>query len=129
MDAETIIKIVSVIAGFVTATLIPSIIALVKYIKSYKAAKTEAEKQAAINEMLGIAKDLVASAEETYKNVDAVLKGQGQSGSGAVKKDSVLTKLQATCIEKGIEFDEAYWSKTVDELVELTRQVNAKKGA
>lgn len=126
MEAEVIVKIISTVLGFVFATLIPSIVLLVKKWKEAKKAKTEAEKQSAINEMLGIANSLVLSAEETYKNVDNVLKGQGQSGSGAVKKDSVMTKLQAACIEKGVEFDEEYWSKKIDELVELTRNVNVK---
>lgn len=126
MDAEIIVKVIIAIATFVVATLIPSIIALVKYVKKYKAAKTEAEKQAIYNELLGEANKLIVSAEETYKQVDSLLKQQGGAGSGSVKKDSVMTKLQAYCIEKGVDFDTEFWSGKIDELVQLTRKVNAK---
>lgn len=129
MDAYTIVKILAAVASFVIATLIPSIVLLVKKWKAWKAAKTEAEKQAAINEMLGLANDLVVQAENTYKNVDTLLKQQGSKGSGAVKKDSVMTKLQAACIQKGVEFDEEFWNTKIDEIVKLTREVNAKEGA
>lgn len=140
MDYETIIKIVSTLASFLFVTLIPIIVMYVKKFKAWKEAKiaaenatTEAEKQAAeaakkeaITEMLSYANTLVVAAEETYKNVDTILKNQGQKGCGAVKKDSVMTKLQAACMEKGVEFNEEFWSGKIDELVQLTRKVNAK---
>lgn len=128
-EARMIIAIVASIAGLLFVTVIPTIVKYVKTWKEYKAAKTEAERQAAINEMLGYANELVAAAEETYKKVDTLLKQDGGKGSGAVKKDSVMTKLQAKCIEKGIEFDSEYWSEKVDDIVKLTRTVNAQKGA
>ena len=126
MDTETIVKIVIAIASFLVATLIPSIILMVKKWKEAKAAKTDAEKEAIYNEMLSEANNLIASAEETYKQVDAILKSQGGTGSGVVKKDSVMTKLQAYAAEKGISFDAEYWSAKVDEIVALTKKVNAK---
>lgn len=143
MDAATIIKIVGAIAGVLFGTLIPTVILYVKKYKAWKtekekaaAAQTEAEKAAAEaeaeklkNELLGAANDFVVAAEQTYKDVNDILKSRGNAGCGAVKKDSVMTKLQAACIEKGVEFDSEYWSAKVDELVKLTREVNAAKGA
>ena len=126
MDAETVLKIIIAIASFLVATLIPSVIALVKYVKSYKAAKTEAEKQAIYNDLISEVNELIAEAEQTYKQVDTIIKQQGGSGSGKVKKDSVMTKLQAYCTEKGVAFDSEYWSAKIDEIVALTKQVNAK---
>lgn len=126
MDLETIVKVITAVASFLVATLIPSIIALVKYVKSYKAAKTEAEKQAVYNDLRSEANKLIAAAEETYKQVDNIIKQQGGKGSGNVKKDSVMTKLQAYCVQKGIDFDSEYWSGQIDEIVELTKKVNAK---
>lgn len=140
MDAETIIKIISAVASFLFATLIPTIVLLIKKWKAYKeakeeaaAAKTEAEKIAAEaeaekikNELLGEANSLIKEAETTYKAVDTILKNSGQAGVGAVKKDSVMTKIQAACIEKGVTFDADYWNAKVDELVALTKQVNSK---
>lgn len=126
MDAEIILKIVIAVASFLTATLIPSIIALVKYVKSYREAKTDAEKQAVYNDLLSETNKLIAAAEQTYKQVDTIIKQQGGKGSGEVKKDSVMTKLQAYCSEKGVAFDAEYWSAKIDEIVALTKEVNAK---
>lgn len=140
MDAYTIVKILIAVASFCIVTLIPSIIMLVKKWKAYVAekekaaeAKTEAERAAAEaeaekikNELLGEANSLVVAAEETYKVVDTILKERGQKGCGSVKKDSVMTKLQSLCIQKGVEFDAEYWGAKIDELVQLTRKVNAK---
>lgn len=124
MDAETIVKIVIAIASFLLVTLIPSIILLVQKWKASKAAKTEAEKQKIMNEMLDLANELIVKAEETYGQVNQIVKQQSGKGLGAVKKESVITGLQAYCNEKGIAFDNEYWSKKVDEIVEVTKKVN-----
>ena len=126
MEAETIVKIVVAIATFLVAVLIPNVILLIKKWKEAKAAKTDAEKQAIYNDMRDTALKLIQEAEETYKQVDGLIKQQGGTGSGAVKKDSVMTKLQAYCIEKGLVFDADYWSKKIDEIVEMTKKVNTK---
>ena len=138
--ARIIIGIIGAVASFLFVVVIPTTIKLEKTMKNYKAAKeaaaeakTEAERNAAEaeaekikNELLGMATSLVQSAENTYKEVDAILKTKTSKGCGAVKKDSVMTKLQAACIEKGVDFDEEYWSAKIDELVKLTREVNTK---
>ena len=124
-DAQTIITIISSIASFLLVTLIPSIIALVKYIKNYKNAKTDAEKKAIYNDLLNEVNNLIAAAENTYKQIDSVLKSTTGKGSGEIKKEYVMTKLQAYCLEKGIEFDKDYWDKKVDEVVKLTKTVNS----
>lgn len=137
---ETILKIVSIVASFLFATLIPFIIAAIKKGKAYKqaqeeiaAAKTEEDRKAAElkaetakNELLDMTNSLIQEAENTYKNVDKILKTQTGTGSGAVKKESVMTKLQAACLERGVEFDADYWSAKIDELISLTKAVNAK---
>lgn len=142
-EARIIIAIISSLAGLLFVTIIPTIIKFVQTYKKYKAAqeaaaaaKTEAEKVAAEaeaekvkNELLDMANNLIKEAEVTYKNVDTILKQQTGTGSGAVKKDSVMTKLQAACLEKGVEFDSEYWNSKIDELVEMTKEVNTKKGA
>lgn len=124
MDYKTIFAIISAIASFLFVTLIPSIIALVKTVKQAKNAKTDAEKQAIYNSLLDEVNNLITNAEETYKNVDTILKAQTGKGSGAVKKELVMTKLQASCLQKGIEFDSQYWSNKIDELVAMTKTVN-----
>ena len=52
---------------------------------------------------------------------------QRNASAGAVKKDTVMTKLQAYAMEKGYEFDAEFWSNQIDEIVALTRTVNAKQ--
>lgn len=138
MDAYTIVKILIAVASFCIATLIPSIILLVKKWKAWReakeaaaAAKTEAEKAAAAaeeakikNELLELANTLVGDIETAYKQFDTIIKAQTGKGVGAMKKESVMTKLQAACIEKGVAFDSEYWSAKIDEIVKLTRTVN-----
>lgn len=125
MDVYDVVKIVIAIASFLFATLIPSIILLVNKWKALKKAKTEAEKQAIYNDMLGVANTLVGDAEDLYREVDAIVKQRGGT-MGLVKKDGVMNKLQAICIEKGVEFDKEYWSNKIDEIVAVTRKVNAR---
>lgn len=135
----TILKGVLVaLATFIT-TCLPAIIALVNSIKKYKAAKAEAaeaqktaneaemqaEAEAAFNDMLVKVNEFIKSAEITYKEFDAILKGQGAS-AGAMKKKTVMTDLQAYAIQNGYDFDENVWSAKIDEIVKLTKSVNVK---
>ena len=48
--------------------------------------------------------------------------------SGAEKKEYVLDKVAEFAKETGIEADLQYVSEKIEELVELSRQVNANKG-
>jgi F0F1-type ATP synthase assembly protein I len=133
------------IAAIITlaSTLIPIIIGFiagfinrVKAVKKAKEAlaeskteeerqRAEAEKQAAMNDLKTLAQGFVVEAENLYKSVDTLVKQTGGT-CGAQKKDSVMTKILQACLTKGVAFDEEYWSKTIDELVEVTRKVNAK---
>lgn len=130
MDAEKlklILTIVSIIASFVFVTLIPSVIGLVQKTKAYKNAKSDEEKQTILNEISNSCVDFIKSAEEAFKPLDMAMKAQNpNSGSGAMKKESVLTKIQSLCMQKGIEYDSKYWSTKVDELVTMTKSVNSK---
>ena len=126
MDLLTILKIVSVVLGALCTTIIPTVIALARAIKAKKAAKTEAETEAAKNDMLTHVNSLIDNAEEMYKQVDALMKANGIGSTGILKKENVLTKLQAYAIEKGYTFDLDFWSAKVDEIVKLTKKVNAR---
>lgn len=122
---EKIITIVSTLAGFLLTCLIPTVIVMINRIKAVRKAKTEAERQEALNDLKALAQGFVVDAESLYKDIDAIVKQNGKS-CGAVKKDSVMTKIQDACLTKGVAFDKEYWSKVVDDLVAVTRQVNAK---
>lgn len=121
------VKIMYIIVSICSAlaTLIPTGIALICQIKSRIKAKTELEKQKANEDILRLANELVAQVESTYKDVDRILKQAGSS-AGEIKKDSVMTKLQSYAIDKGYSFDTKEWSEKVDNIVSLTKVVNAK---
>lgn len=126
MTAEQIITLITSIASFLLVTLIPSLILLIQKWKAYKNAKTEEEKQKILNEITTACNQLIKDAEQTYKSVDNVLKSQGSKGCGAVKKEIVLSKIQALCLEKGIEYNQDYWSNKIEEIIDVTKNVNSK---
>lgn len=124
MSISIVLDIVYAIAGAIVSA-IPLVIALVTACKKRKAAKTNAEKEAAENDLTETLTRLIEEAEVTYKEVDAMLKANNKS-AGPVKKDSALTKLQAYALQKGYDFDLEKWSLKNDEIVRMTKQVNAK---
>lgn len=126
MAIKDILTLISTLLGFVTTILIPTIIIMINRIKAVKAAKTEAERQKIYGEIRADAQTFIIEAENLYKDVDSIMKGQGKT-CGAIKKDSVMTKIQSDCITKGVEFIAEEWGDYVDKQVALTRQVNAKK--
>lgn len=125
MPIKDILTIAIAVATFLFTVLIPTFIVMINRIKAVKVAKTEAERQTAIADIKSLAQNFIVEAESLYKDIDAIVKREGKT-CGAVKKDSVMTKIQDACLTKGIAFDKEYWSKEVDDLVTITRQVNAK---
>ena len=121
---ENIYIIISILATIVT-TLIPASIALWKAIKSCKAAKTEAAKEKANADLLATAKSFISAAEVAFEGFDKMMKAQNSS-AGAMKKDTVFTKLQAYALQNGYTFDADEWSQKIDDLVAYTKNVNAK---
>lgn len=108
-------------------TIVGLIIGLVKAIKKYKAAKTAAEREAAMGDIARAATVFVAEVENLFKGSSTKLKADGINTS-AIKKDSAMAKLQSYAISKGYSdiFDPEYWSKAIDDIVALTRNVNAR---
>lgn len=131
MQLREIIMLV-VYAVILLGTIVSFVTALVKNIKKYKAAKTEAEQEAALNDMTSAAQGFIADAEKLYENYTKQLVGTGVAvttsvKSGELKKKSVMSDLSQYALEKGYVFDSEYWSAVIDQLVELTKNVNAKK--
>lgn len=88
-----------------------------------KKAELEAADAKAKLEMQRLGNELIENAEVLYKDVSALLKKEGKS-AGIVKKDSVMSKLQAFALENNYVFDSEYWDKYINETVELTKSVN-----
>lgn len=124
----TWLNILYLVIGIITALLsmIPVVVKLVQSIKDYKAAKTEAEKERAFNDMLMQAQSLIQTAEVAFDGFNKVLKEQGSS-AGAMKKDNVISKLQAYALANGYTYDAEFWSAKIDEIVAFTRKVNAQQ--
>lgn len=120
-----IAKIVLTVLSYLFTAVVPALIVFFKKHKALKTAKTEEERQKIINAMKADAQVFIIEAENMYKTVDSLLKANGGS-CGSVKKEGVMSKLRTEAIQKGLEFDEEFWSKTVDELVKMTKEVNRK---
>ena len=123
---DLILQILYVVIPCVIA-IIGLVVGLITAVKKYKNAKTTAEKTAAINDIASAANDIVAEVENLFKGSSTKLKADGINTS-AIKKDSAMAKLQSYAISKGYSdiFDPEYWSKAVDNIVALTRNVNAR---
>lgn len=117
MEWLTVIKfVISFVAG-----LVPSIMGLIAAIKKWR--KTKAE-----NDLLAVVNQFISTAETTFAELDAVMKAQGTS-AGAVKKETVMTKLQAYALQKGYKINLEEWSAKIDEIVAFTKSVNGGKTA
>lgn len=134
MDIKTILTIVSSVLGALCTTIIPLVIKLACAIKKRKlaqAAQSAAEadklKAEANADMLSFVNGLIEEVEALYAGYDKLCKANGGS-AGPLKKDNVLTKLQAYALEKGYEFSAESWGKTIDDIVAMTRKVNNNVG-
>lgn len=88
-------------------------------------AQAEADRATADLELEQAAKNFIAEAETLYKAYDEILKARGGS-AGAMKKETVLSKLRTYAIENGISLDVNEWSEKIDKLVKFTKMVNTK---
>lgn len=126
MDKIEIFKIILFALSFIITTAIPFCIKLASTLKAKKNATTEAQKQAAHNDMLATVNGFIADAEAAFKGIDAIMRTQQNTTAGAMKKKNVMTDLQAYALAHGYEFDAEYWSNKIDEIVAFTKKVNAK---
>ena len=117
-----ILSIVAVLVG----TIIPAAVNLGKSIKARIQAENDAAREKANADLLTHAQEFIQGAESAFESFNKLLKSQGSS-AGPMKKENVLTKLQAYALQQGYEFDAEAWSAKIDEIVAFTREVNAKK--
>ena len=88
-----------------------------RYAMDYEAVISEAKKyDKIVGMMIGFIKEAEAF---TCKN--------GQPVDGSVKKEIVMSKMRTTCSNLGYKFNEATWSKLIDEYVEFTLRVNQRE--
>lgn len=120
------IEIVKVLSGALI-TAIPLIVVIVRKAKAAKAAKNEAQRVAAINDIVAKAKELVQVAEEAYRETDTILKRNGAGSAGVFKKESVQAKLEAYSSQKGYDFTSDELSDVIENEVSFTNAVNVTK--
>lgn len=126
MNWEVIIHVASIVLGAL-ASGIPILIKWNNARKAKLSAVTEAEKKQAQIEMLEQANAFIQTAEVTFSAFDNVMKAQHTGTAGAMKKENVMTRLQAFALSKGYEFDAEFWSTKIDEIVAFTKSVNSKR--
>ena len=102
-----------------------TIIGFVRAAKAKKKAKTAEEQQRAQEMFEAEANKLMQKAEIFYKNLDIVLKQQGES-AGPYKKEDVMAKLQDFAITSGLKFDKEKWSTYIDTACAFSKAVNVK---
>lgn len=135
---EMWIKIIYAVCGALVSG-IPLLLSLIAALRRFHKAKSaamdatdeagklqaDAEAAEAKLDLIEYAKQLIMTAESTFDTVNKIMKARGES-AGPIKKEVVMAKLQSYATESGYEFNEDEWSKKVDEIVELTREVNKR---
>lgn len=130
-------EIISVIVAALVAVgvIVSLVISLIKGIKKYKEAKTDAEREAALNDMANAAGGFIADVEKIYSYVknSAPIATQAEENTneakpmGAQKKEAVMSKLAQYALEKGYDFNMEYYGELIDKIVALTNKVNVNK--
>lgn len=110
---------------WILVTGIPATLTIIKNVKAYRTAKTEAERANAQNAIVAETKRLVAEAEVLYAETNAMLK-RNNSSAGGLKKGYVVNALKAFCLEHGFPWSAAELDKAIEEEVAYTKTVNAK---
>lgn len=118
---ESIEEILSIAVGCLAllSALIGYIVTLIKNGKNKKLVKAAET----VNEIAELATEKVVEVEKLFSQAANVLKAVGVK-TGEIKKESVMTYIEGRCVEKGILFDEEYWSERVEKLVSV---LNAAK--
>lgn len=134
---EMWIKIIYAVVGALVSG-IPLLLSLIATIRRFHNAKrdaldatdeagklqADAEAAEAKLDLINYAKQLITTAESTFDTVNKIMKQRGES-AGPIKKEVVMAKLQSYATENGYDFDETEWSNEVDDIVKLTKEVNA----
>lgn len=112
--------------AWVLLTGIPATHTIIKNVRAYRNAKTEAERATAENAIVAETKRLVAEAEVLYATTDALLKRDTSTSAGGVKKAYVTQALKTFCLENGYSWTSEDIDAAIEAEVAYTKTVNAK---
>lgn len=104
------IKEILVIVAFCVVTVAYTVTALLSYFRGKKAKVDPATVNEKFTEIVSTAIELVRKAESAYSSL--------QKG-GSLKSKDVLGDIKEMCVENGITFDRAFWTKIIEESVDL----------
>ena len=104
------IKEILVIVAFCVVTVAYTVTALLSYFRGKKAQVDPATVNEKFTEIVSTAIQLVRKAESAYSSLE---KG------GSLKSKDVLGDIKEMCAENGITFDRAFWTKIIEESVDL----------
>lgn len=136
------IVIYAVLGVLLVAAIVSGVLTIIKYVKKYKAATTEAEKEAAINDMVAELKTIVPNVEGMFSKITKAVSSatgtattttakEGEKPFSAMKKAVAESKLKTYADLKGYTYDPDFWSEQIDSIVAVMNtqrdQANAAK--
>ena len=110
-----VLKIIIIILGVISTSVIPLIFALKRAKDNLDNAKNDADREKSIVDMINVVRQLIEVAEKTYAEA-----------TGQEKKATVLMELEDYAKTRSYSFDLEYWSNIIDDLVSMTKKVNVK---
>lgn len=120
MKEEIIIRLLAIALSLFSTYAIPATIGWLKSAKGKRVALK-------INKIADFANKLIVEYEEKYAVQDKILKSVDPTMStGSMKKESVMTEIFQQCTMLGLKYDKDYWSKYINEIVDITRKVNKR---
>ena len=120
MKEIIIIRLLAIALSLFSTYAIP---ATIGWLKSAKGKSVELK----INKIAEFTNKLIVEYEEKYAVQDKILKSVDPTMStGSMKKESVITEIFQQCITIGLKYDKDFWSKYINEIVDLTRKVNKR---
>ena len=105
----------------VLSFLLSGSLTVIVFVKRYKAAKvsknTELQTEV-LNELKSVAFGLINIAEHTFSDIPS---------SGASKLLYVLNNIKDLCEQRGFTYDESYWEKFIDSIIQQANYVQEEK--
>lgn len=121
MTIQTIIML-AVVGVVAVAAIVSLVITLVKFIKKYATAKTQAEKEAAINDLKTDVTGIIQNVEVAFDKYKVLTQGTAGADSklfSEAKKKDAMTELKIIADSKGYDFDPDFWSDYIESQVSL----------
>lgn len=123
MEFYQILAIVLPIGLTALVAICSLIAAVVRFVKKWRSAKSEAEKAEALDEMNMAMQSIIANVEASFAPAETTV---GKGTFAMMKKSAAMNELRTKAAELGVDFDANAWSEKIDNTVELTKKVNTK---